>query len=95
MNDEEKIISIFGEKVETHLSGKYFCIGCRHEWVGCSPVGTTELECPKCHSMKGRMKFEVMRDEDHWRCLCDSFYFSITPTCIYCPNCGEKQRPYD
>lgn len=95
MSGEDKVISIFAKKEEPYLAGTCFCFSCRHEWAGCSPIGAIELECPECHSMKGRMKFEVVRDELHWRCLCDNPYFSITPTCIYCPNCGEKQRQYD
>lgn len=92
---EENIANLFEKKEELHLSGTCICFGCKHEWSERCPIGTTELECPECHTMKGRMKYEVVRSEDHWMCNCGNTFFSITLTCIYCPNCGVKQKPYD
>lgn len=37
-------------------SGEAICIGCRHQWVQVSPVGTRWLECPGCGSNKGIYK---------------------------------------
>lgn len=72
-----------------HNSGVAVCMCCKHEWNACAPIGTTDLECPKCHTMKGHFKFECARLAPHWQCVCGNFYFCIIPAGSYCPNCGE------
>lgn len=36
-----------------HEVSKMQCTGCGHKWTAVHPVGTTGLECPNCHEMKG------------------------------------------
>lgn len=78
-----------------HISGHFICFGCIHTWIGVAPVGTSEFECPKCHTMKGRIRNEVVRNIDHYVCGCGCGLFSITPKGVYCPNCGIWHQPFD
>lgn len=79
------------EPKDSHGVGAAFCIGCRHEWQGIAPTGTTELECPACRTMKGRWKFEFA-PEIAWHCLCGNPYFYITAEGHMCANCGIYQE---
>jgi len=36
-----------------HEVSKMLCARCGHKWTAVHPVGTTGLECPNCHGMKG------------------------------------------
>ncbi len=36
-----------------HEVSKMLCARCGHKWTAVHPVGTTGLECPNCHEMKG------------------------------------------
>lgn len=77
-----------------HTSGEAFCMTCDHNWVAVAPVGTVDLECPACHSMKGKFKFHHLRvEDDHWTCNCGNQFFHVTKKGTYCPNCGEWQYP--
>lgn len=69
-------------------------MACKSEWEAIIPVGVTTVECPTCSAMKGKMKYEVVKNESHWECNCGNSFFNLTPTCIYCPNCGAEQDPY-
>ncbi|MCK5603785.1 hypothetical protein KAR91_17995 [Candidatus Pacearchaeota archaeon] len=78
--------------IEDHmpwLHGDAYCLGCRHRWIAGCPVGVTDLECPECHSMKGKMLREVIRTDTRWACPCGCEYFTVTPEGVYCPNCGS------
>lgn len=78
-----------------HLSGKAKCMQCKHEWVAVCPAGTDWLECPKCHSMKGFMKYHCDRDDSaHWTCNCGNDLFFILPEGTLCPNCGTWQTGF-
>ena len=41
-----------------HDVSKMLCTICWHKWTAVHPVGTTGLECPNCHEMKGRKMTE-------------------------------------
>lgn len=42
---------------EPHSAGTRICLGCRHEWMGVSPIGADIcLECPSCGLPKGVTK---------------------------------------
>ena len=77
-----------------HLEGQALCIGCRHRWRAITPVGTIELECPKCLTLKGRHYFEALKDGDHWTCKCGCYHFARTREQIYCANCGTVHNWY-
>lgn len=77
-----------------HLAGEAICLSCKHEWAAVCPIGTTWLECPACHLLRGVMKFPVIRDGLHWTCACGNQLFYISPDGTYCPNCGGWQTGY-
>lgn len=84
----------FGRKEPT-LTGQAICTVCRHEWVSVSPAGTFELECPDCKSTKAVFKHFVDRsDQEHFKCNCGNFLFSVTKNGIYCVNCANWVYPY-
>lgn len=77
---------------EPHVSGALFCMGCNHEWTAVWKPGTTEFECPECHSMRGRNKFDVSPGGGMaWTCnACDNQLFNILADRIHCPGCGQQ-----
>lgn len=85
-------VVLFERKVP-HASGDAFCMQCNHTWVAVAPTGTTELECPACHTHKGRFKFACAPSEAKvWTCRCDNQLFNITEAGMFCPNCGHYQE---
>lgn len=84
------------EKPQPHGEGEAFCFGCDHRWIGVAPVGTKQLECPQCKTMKGLFKWPFAPSEDQLvrRCACGNEYFWLTPEGHMCPNCGIYQQ-YD
>jgi len=81
---------------DPHGAGEAFCLGCNHKWVAVAPVGTTQLECPECHTMKGHWKFEFYPSEEQFvrECNCGNQLFYLTPEGHLCANCGIYQE-YD
>lgn len=79
-----------------HLHGAAFCVTCRHEWIAVVPAGDGHewLECPKCMTQKGRMRYAVSlpADEQIWTCNCGNTLFHLSRTAWLCPNCGEYQQ---
>lgn len=84
------------EKKDPHASGEAFCFQCRKEWIAVAPVGTVQLECPECHTMKGLFKFpfNVKVGQLVRECNCGNQLFYLTPEGHLCANCGIYQR-YD
>lgn len=77
-----------------HITGPAKCMCCAHKWQSVAQVGTTELECPKCGTNKGRFINAVVRgDYGHWTCKCGNDLFHVTPAGNYCPNCGIWHDP--
>ena len=74
--------------------GEAFCIGCNHGWVAVAKTGTTELECPKCKSMKGRFKFVFAPEEgtEVATCECGNQLYYLTRLGHMCANCGIYVR---
>lgn len=84
----------FAKSVEEvpHGRGAAFCMACNATWEGVAPVGTTELECPECKSMKGRFKFAYAPNTGKvWECSCGNQLFNFDMHGIFCPNCGVYQ----
>lgn len=77
-------------KKEQRYETKAHCIGCGHEWIASIVVGTSALECPNCHGMKGHTLLEFGPPENTpvFTCECGNQYFVITETGYLCPNCG-------
>jgi Zn finger protein HypA/HybF involved in hydrogenase expression len=92
-----KIINFQSVKEEKtpHSSGKARCLDCKHEWEAVALVGTEWLECPGCHSKKGRFIYHF--EPEHfvkWTCNCGNDLFYATPYGYFCPNCGTWQSGF-
>ena len=75
------------EERTPHMSGAAACMVCHHSWVAVAPVGTHELECPKCHAAKGYYVAPVVRDEEVFECNCGCQVFHISREVgQYCVN---------
>lgn len=89
------VIQLSDHRKETHTTGVAICIDCRHEWDAViSHKDMPEdgyLECPSCHTHKGRFKYKFWLNIPHWICKCGNDLMCVTPEYIYCPNCGHKQ----
>lgn len=74
-----------------HIEGKAKCLSCDHEWVFCAPVGTVELECPECKTLKG-VSVGCASPEIVLACdYCDNQHFYIQPDLIaICARCGNN-----
>jgi hypothetical protein len=79
---------------EQHGAGEAFCLSCAHEWAAVAPTGTTALECPACHAIKGKWKFEFYPDvgQSVRECACGNQLFYLTPDGHLCANCGVYQQ---
>ena len=79
-----------------HGSGEAFCMQCGHDWVAVAPVGTKQLECPNCKTMKGLFKWPFAPNPEMLvrNCDCGNQYFWLTQEGHMCPNCGLYQT-YD
>lgn len=73
--------------------GEAFCIACDHTWIAVAETGTVTLECPSCHTMKGKFKFEFAPAEGQLVrvCNCGNQLFYLTPDGHMCANCGTYQ----
>jgi Zn finger protein HypA/HybF involved in hydrogenase expression len=78
-------------------SGRGLCLACRHEWEAVAPIGTWQLECPKCDSTKGifRDPFCAADGDSVFRCNCGSealtAYLHKGRFNLRCMNCGTDQ----
>lgn len=82
------------KRTEQWGGGQAFCIDCGNTWAAAAPTGTVALECPGCHTMKGKWKFEFYPNEDQKvrECGCGNQLFYLTPDGHLCANCGIYQR---
>jgi hypothetical protein len=80
---------------EEHLSGEAFCFQCGHTWTAVAPVGTVELECPECHTMKGVFKYGC-EPKSAWVCGCGCYLFMLSGESyeMICWQCGTVQRGF-
>jgi len=83
-----KEIKSESERYDPHIGGECHCIGCGHEWTGIAPVGTIQLQCPKCNCYKGHFKYLVLREGPHLTCDCGNDLLHVMQEGMYCPNCG-------
>lgn len=81
------------EPTTPHLSGRCVCLGCKHEWVGVTPVGKHDgLECPACGLLKG-VHVGIAYPVEMWQCgTCSAVLFFITKDGAQCSVCGVKAR---
>jgi hypothetical protein len=70
------------------MSGEARCSACQHVEVVVAPVGTSWMECSKCHAMKSLFTHPALRNEDLYTCRCGCDVFRMTKADTYCVNCG-------
>ena len=76
-----------------HLAGTARCLGCGHEWVMVSKVGTfRDMNCPACHLDKGVTAGLVEHQEGDLRytCNCGCNIFEVGTYGIQCLVCGVR-----
>lgn len=85
----------FPPKPEEHLTGDAVCSACNHRWAAVAPVGTTALECPRCHRSFGEFTHPVSPPDGAylWICGCGHTTFVLTPSGARCRSCGVMQNP--
>ncbi len=88
------------EKRDPHATGEAFCVMCNHNWVAVVPYSDDpdqRFECPSCHCMAGRFKFEFgPTDGQLWTCNCGNQLFNVTATYrLYCPRCATQTNLTD
>ncbi len=88
----------YKQSKEPHCSGVAKCLVCHHEWVAVAPVGTIELECPKCECVRGFYKYAFGPHENDsiYTCKCGSevfsFIFRKNFHRMICKNCGRDHN---
>lgn len=90
------VVDLSSRRHVQHGEGDAFCIQCGHEWIAVSPTGTTQLECPECHTLKGLYRFPFNFEEGTLvrECNCGNRLFYLSQNGHLCANCGIYQR-YD
>lgn len=74
---------------DAHIQGEVLCTSCGKEWIGVVPVGTKELECPECHTMKGVFKHHLAPvTKAVWTCNCGNRLFFLLKDKVQCCECG-------
>lgn len=72
-----------------HMTGDVMCTSCQNEWTGVVPVGTHELQCPRCHTMHGVFKHQLAPvSPTTWHCNCGNQLFFLLKGEIQCVKCG-------
>ena len=88
--------AVRGEGEDFHMTGDVLCTACKNEWTGVVPVGTHELECPRCHTMKGVFKHHLAPvTNEVWACNCGNKLFFILKNDIQCIECGTTTNKND
>ena len=84
-----KVINFEDAKLERgiHKSGPARCLTCKYEWVATAPIGTVDLECPRCATFQGVFKGVTKSEYTQWRCQCGEWTFFIDEVSPYCAHC--------
>lgn len=77
-----------------HIGGDAKCLTCNHEWVAVAPIGTVDLECPKCSTFKGVFMY-MTAPEVVWECNCGNQLFFIDEHGPMCSKCGLRQEGHE
>lgn len=75
-----------------HAEGAARCLACQHEWRAVAPIGTTDLECPECGTVRGVWKYNFQpAGGEVWQCDCGASYFLLTRIgAPMCSGCGLR-----
>lgn len=93
----DKVVSLDSRRTSPHYVGQARCANCGHLWQTVAPVGTWQLECPECHTLRGRfyLPFGIAKDEQIYTCVvldCGGQTFVIirkpTEWAVKCERCG-------
>lgn len=85
------------QREEPYIGGDAKCIGCGHQWEAAAPVGTWQLECPSCGTMKGIFRNPVgaVEGDSVLRCSCGcealTAYQRHGRVWLRCMSCGLDQ----
>lgn len=84
----------FKKADKNHVHGDAVCFQCKHTWIATSTIGTVQLECPNCKTMKGLFRFPFAPNENQLlrKCSCGCQLFYITHEGHMCTNCGTFQE---
>lgn len=83
------VIQLHNREGSPHMQGPARCVACGHKWEAVAPVGTKQLQCPKCHTLKGLFMNPVAPSENQiWTCACGCQLFFIGPKYMHCYQCG-------
>lgn len=74
-----------------HVSGSATCQQCRYRWEAVAPVGTVEIQCPKCLTMKGLYMYGHEDPGGSLMCECLCQVFTISRDRVICWRCGREQ----
>ena len=87
------------ERQEPHIGGTAMCMNCKHEWQAVLPQScewwNNAIECPKCHTERGVMKYNCAPGDEIWQCNCGSIHFVICNKDLMCVNCGKRHYPWE
>lgn len=81
------------EEYRPHLTGEAVCSCCGHIWVAMAAVGTWQLQCPRCTTMKGLWKHPYA-PEVFFECDCGGSLYYIVPDGLRCRECGEAANGF-
>lgn len=76
-------------------NGTYRCLACKFEQHATAPVGWVFIDCPCCGTERFTNKYTYVKSDTVFTCKCGCDVFSITPSRLFCPNCGQDHRPFD
>lgn len=79
---------------QPHISGEAVCINCRHGWMAVAPLGTDELECPECKTLRGTWLRLTFPTVPVLTCACDNSFMLVLDTGnIMCARCLAIMSP--
>ena len=80
------------EERAPHNAGIAVCAACKHSWVATAEKGVLFLECPECHTHKGRFVHPSLVEPgaDRDECHCGCQLFMANKKVLSCINCGSE-----
>lgn len=86
-----EVVELNAKRRDPYLAGYAVCLACKHKWEFVAPVGSYELECPSCGSMRGVSSTHIYPDDGvpRFQCgHCKTQLWTIRPEGISCAGCG-------
>lgn len=94
------IIALNSRRYDPHVSGHALCLVCGTEWIAVAPLGTTDLLCPRCGTLRGAWRYPFSSGESYGvftcgnaGCGCQHMMIRKHPTGGYwvsCCRCGTN-----